>query len=169
MGRSNNKVHVQINSLEALERLLGNDAEFEFDIRNNIVQKFTEKHLKQVANSELMHKAEEKIKEYLYTKKGYKTVINPEFTKKIEDEINFVYKQILNKKFYDLKQIHLKTINERLDRFKESVLNDYVEEKLNEKLKKVIDAKVDSKIKRIIRLINEDETGNKKISSMTNL
>lgn len=36
---------IQINSLEALERLIGGDTELEIDIRNSIVHKFTQKHL----------------------------------------------------------------------------------------------------------------------------
>ena len=43
-----NSVTIQINSLEALERLIGNDAELEINIRNAIVQKFTKKHLKAI-------------------------------------------------------------------------------------------------------------------------
>jgi hypothetical protein len=40
---------IQINSLEALERLIGGDTAAEVDIRNSVVQKFTEKHLKALA------------------------------------------------------------------------------------------------------------------------
>jgi len=43
---------LQINSKEALERLIGGDEKVDVDIRNSVVQKFSEKHLKSVANSE---------------------------------------------------------------------------------------------------------------------
>ena len=46
-----NKLTIQINNLEALERLIGGDSEVEVEIRNSVVQKFAEKHLKPVANS----------------------------------------------------------------------------------------------------------------------
>lgn len=46
-----NKLTIQINNLEALERLIGGDSEVEVDIRNSVVQKFAEKHLKPLANS----------------------------------------------------------------------------------------------------------------------
>lgn len=42
---------IQINSLAALERLIGGDTEVEIAIRGNIVQEFAKKHLKAVANS----------------------------------------------------------------------------------------------------------------------
>jgi hypothetical protein len=45
------KLTIQINNKEALERLIGNDSEVEIDIRNSVVQKFAEKHLKPLANS----------------------------------------------------------------------------------------------------------------------
>lgn len=43
---------VQINSLAALERLLGGDTAVEIEIRSNIVQEFAKKHLKAVASSD---------------------------------------------------------------------------------------------------------------------
>ena len=41
---------IQINSLDALERLIGGDTELEIEVRNSVIQKFAEKHLKPLAN-----------------------------------------------------------------------------------------------------------------------
>jgi len=49
-----NTLTLQINSKEALERLIGGDSQTEIDIRNSVVQKFSEKYLKSVANSDAM-------------------------------------------------------------------------------------------------------------------
>lgn len=46
-----NKLTIQINNLEALERLIGGDSEVEIEIRNSVIQNFAEKHLKPLANS----------------------------------------------------------------------------------------------------------------------
>lgn len=46
---SNKPFTIQINSLEALERLIGGSTQAEIDIRNAVVQSFTEKHLKAIA------------------------------------------------------------------------------------------------------------------------
>lgn len=46
---SNKPFTIQINSLEALERLIGGSTQAEIDIRNAVVQKFAEKHLKPIA------------------------------------------------------------------------------------------------------------------------
>lgn len=40
---------LQINSLQALERLIGGDTEIEVEVRKNIVQDFARKHLKPIA------------------------------------------------------------------------------------------------------------------------
>lgn len=49
---STQPIKIQINSLEALERLIGGNTEAEMDIRNSVVQAFTERHLKSIANQE---------------------------------------------------------------------------------------------------------------------
>ncbi len=51
------KLTLQINSLEALERLIGGDSEVEVSIRGSVAQQFTERHLKALANSEPVQKA----------------------------------------------------------------------------------------------------------------
>lgn len=44
---------IQINSLEAVERLIGGDTEMEIEVRNSVVQEFAKKHLKAVAETQL--------------------------------------------------------------------------------------------------------------------
>ena len=56
-----NKTVLQINSLEALERLIGGDSEVETEIRNNIVQNFAKKHLKPLVNEGMIKRVEREI------------------------------------------------------------------------------------------------------------
>jgi len=58
-----NKLTIQINNLEALERLVGGDNEVEIEIRNSVVQRFAEKYLKPLANSDAITNALATIKE----------------------------------------------------------------------------------------------------------
>jgi hypothetical protein len=58
-----NTITIQINSREALERLIGNDNAVEIDIRNSVVQKFAERHLKPLANCEPITSTLKKIKD----------------------------------------------------------------------------------------------------------
>ncbi len=61
-----NKLTLQINSLEALERLIGGNTETEIDIRNSVVQKFAEKHLKPIVNSAPITDVIRQIKDHAY-------------------------------------------------------------------------------------------------------
>ncbi|NOS67367.1 MAG: hypothetical protein HOO67_03305 [Candidatus Peribacteraceae bacterium] len=45
-------ITIQINSVEALERLIGGNTQAEIDIRNSVVQTFATRHLKAVANTD---------------------------------------------------------------------------------------------------------------------
>ena len=54
---------IQINSLGALERLIGGDTEVEIEIRNSIVQEFAKKHLKGVISESLLASATRQAKE----------------------------------------------------------------------------------------------------------
>lgn len=56
---------IQINNLEALERLIGNDNEIEFEIRQSVVEAFSKKHLRSLANCEFSKAAENTIQAYL--------------------------------------------------------------------------------------------------------
>lgn len=71
---------IQINSLEALERLIGNDNELEIQVRNNIVQEFAKKHLKAIAN-------ETTFQNEITT---FKRKLQEEFDKKLEESIDTV-------------------------------------------------------------------------------
>lgn len=76
---------IQINSLEALERLIGNDTDLEIQVRNNIVQEFAKKHLKAIVN-EANFQNEIAI---------FKRKLQNEFDKKLEESIATV------KRYYD--------------------------------------------------------------------
>lgn len=45
---------IQINSLAALERLIGGDNELEIDIRKSIVEQFTKAHLRTLLNTDVV-------------------------------------------------------------------------------------------------------------------
>jgi hypothetical protein len=55
---------IQINSLEALERLIGGDTELEIELRNTVVQEFSKKHLKCIARDKMLEYGP-KVKEYV--------------------------------------------------------------------------------------------------------
>lgn len=86
-------IKIQINSLEALERLIGGDSELEIDIRNSVVQKFSKRHLKDIANKFISDGVIRSIKEELnneyFDKSNYRHVkLTPEFQKILESSVD---------------------------------------------------------------------------------
>lgn len=53
---------LQINSIEALERLLGGDSQLEIEARNSIIQQFASKHLKSLINADAIKQEAERLK-----------------------------------------------------------------------------------------------------------
>lgn len=78
-------ITLQINSLEALERLIGNNNDCEITIRNRVVQDFAKKHLKAVANDTVFTKVIDE----------FKIQLQKEVDKKMEESIASV------KRYYD--------------------------------------------------------------------
>jgi|WetSurMetagenome_2_1015567.scaffolds.fasta_scaffold01346_24 hypothetical protein len=65
---------IQINSLEAIEKLIGGDSDIEVNIRNNVVQNFSKKYLKSIAHElcckisddYILNRVENNIRDELY-------------------------------------------------------------------------------------------------------
>jgi hypothetical protein len=104
-------IKIQINSLEALERLIGGDTELEIDLRRTIVQEFTNKHLKALSK--------EIINECY---KDLTRLVEREFAKHFEIEkysgnfkLDKKYKERIQKEIEDFvdDEIFLKTEKER--------------------------------------------------------
>lgn len=65
---SNNNVTIQINSLQALERLIGGDTELEVSLRQSVAVEMGKRHLKEVTNSpyiqSLIREAQKSIEDF---------------------------------------------------------------------------------------------------------
>ena len=147
---------IQINSLEALERLIGGDTELEIDIRHSVVDAFTKKHLRAIANEEHVRRMSSAISVELndkfaeYTKSpnvyiSYEWKLKPEIKTLIEAQIKYKTENIINELISESLDIE-KTrehITERLQ--KQSA---WIEEELtNIVLEKRLDRLVEIKIK----------------------
>ena len=103
-------IKIQINSVEALERLIGGDNQMEIEIRSSIVQEFTKRHLKDLANSELLNKTakalETELKESFFNIKtlNYKTVtlFRPEIIDRLRGDLHHKANSELRKVVDDL-------------------------------------------------------------------
>lgn len=103
-----NNLTLQINSLEALERLIGGDSKVEIELRNSVVQKFAEKHLKPLANSDafddvkrhIIIEAEDLLAKEVgkFTKSWTGKIENIKFKPEIQDKITSETYKLVNEK-----------------------------------------------------------------------
>lgn len=149
MSRDKSPLTLQINSLEALERLIGGDSQMEFDIRQSVVEAFCKKHLKSVTQEQALKLAEraivEQVKNEVFVNGNisfitlpYRDHIKREVDKVIEYGISVLIDDKIKQKTQELDKI----IQERIDyqvRHFEQIKNDgtidkMVEERVKEKL-----------------------------------
>lgn len=115
---------IQINSLEALERLIGNDKEMEFVIKESILNGFAKKYLKSVANSEAMTKIASVVKEEL-RKTGFYGLLE---TRKVSG-LNIFTENVLSDEAKNLIKIRIRNeindiISEEVSKIRETIVQD---------------------------------------------
>jgi hypothetical protein len=155
-----NKLTIQINNKEALERLIGNDTEVEIDIRNSVVQKFAEKHLKPIANAdgfnnmlnslrrEINKQVQEKCEKEIATfKTNYYGVSDVKLRPEIITEIDWRVKAVIEsniqaaveeavKKHMDEASIQ-KRINAKMEYYTDDLIRNEVRNRIEELKKKL--------------------------------
>lgn len=127
------KLTLQINSKDALERLIGGDTAVEVEIRNNIVQDFTNKYLKGLMNSSTIQNIvgryhqdirksvqEEVEKNFGKPNAFYSSVeLNPEIKAAIKKEIENNFSALVDKavkeKFSDIEKHIQQSVNLAVD------------------------------------------------------
>lgn len=140
---------IQINSLEALERLIGGDTEVEIDIRNSIVQKFANRHLKGVVNGlverGLIKAAETEIKKEVFETLNWNNVrLTDKYKSVLESEISIM----IGKKIEALisSKLELNALEEQIDikinRRLISILDTLTKGAIEEKAKQLIKEKL---------------------------
>lgn len=156
------KLTIQINNLEALERLIGGDTEVEIDIRQNIVETFTKKHLKTLANDTTMARIGELVKqecgkellESFEVKNSWGSGTKTEF--KLNEKARQLLKESLrytiDSEIRDIidEQIELQNskakVKEILERATEYIVGDLTKETLAIRLDRMVEAKLKEKL-----------------------
>lgn len=117
-------IKIQINSLEALERLIGGEEELELELRGSIVQEFAKRHLKGVADDVIINNATHEIRKYVQDNfinkvysisKGY--TLNPVFNETIQKSIQSHFSILINQLIREYMESDdtIKMIYKRLD------------------------------------------------------
>ena len=147
---------IQINSLDALERLIGGDTEVEIEIRNSIVQEFVKKHLKALVNHSLVVEAVGKAMnevrgEFLtvssvsgWSEPVMRSRVLEEFKAKMRDEAQKELSSIVANAVSASKRIHV--INMEIHRSSQWILDQLAPEILEERLNKMVDARLKERL-----------------------
>lgn len=147
---------IQINSLEALERLIGGESQLEFDIRQSVVEAFTKKHLKSIANSEMMLQLSKGIKDEATSdlvkgiKEGYYTryVLTDKAKELVKDSLKYQ----IQVEIADLVRAEIGTqgikekLQEILERQVKYITEDLTDSALNVRLNAMVDKKLKEKL-----------------------
>jgi hypothetical protein len=148
---------LQINSLEALERLIGGDTEVELEIRNNIVQDFAKKHLKALVNEGSIQRVANQLEKTLASQA--EDIINKKFGTLSGDywnrkfTLNTNAKAALNDAAESAYRSHIqdswKQMEKRLtDRYSEQYIADQiartVEAEVNKRIQLGVQARLDA-------------------------
>lgn len=146
-------IKIQINSVDALERLIGGDTETEIEIRNSVVQEFAKRHLKAVAQEQMTVALKNTLIQEIRDKflketgRGWKTdfVLNNEVSKLIQEEV----KGIINTELSDVirKTINSYNLDDRIMR----LINMHEERFQDTCIKKFSDAEIEKLVNKRIK------------------
>ncbi len=135
---------IQINNLAALERLIGGDTELEIEIRNNIVQEFTKRHLKGLVETETIKQAitDTKLMVVNYAKK------------EVAEQIGEI-KRSYGSTTYNLQDDVVEAIKDQISKAMNRVVYDHIENLVktyvgNLNIKKYINQMIDFNIKQTV-------------------
>lgn len=142
---------IQLNSLEALERLIGGDSEVEIEIRNSIVQEFTKKHLKALVNEilakeviqEAARQAKNQLREEFFKREGNiytKYFLTEEVKKDLYHNFRMeLYKEIIEEiKLPEQKQKMIDVANEAIEYGIKEYAGEYIKKQMENKIRKEI-------------------------------
>lgn len=147
---------IQINSLEALERLIGGDTTLEIEIRNSVVQNFVNKHLKALANEQIIGNAERNVKalvnDLMLEKVGtgyssttqLKGTVKEMITKQINNEVKTVIRDLVSKTV--IESSTLESINILIQQQADLIIETLTDENLELRLNNMVNKKLKEKL-----------------------
>jgi predicted phosphohydrolase len=119
---------LQINTLEALQKLISEDPDFEIEIKQSIINKIAKSYIKSIENNEVLNKVKNMVDENLYdTKYSYKNCnqyIKGKFNNNVKDQVQSLIKEELNKVILtELHKVEQKCINEIKKQCNDYIIN----------------------------------------------
>lgn len=149
-------IKIQINSVDALERLIGNDNDVEIELRGSIVQEFTKRHLKSLVDDGMLYKASAAIqgeieKEFFTSEKiGYnnRLVFKANVLDDFKEKIKSYSATILRETFDEMLGITLtkELIEERLNIAADDIIGRLSDENLSKRLDRMVDQRLKERL-----------------------
>jgi hypothetical protein len=153
---------IQINSLAAIERLIGNNTELEIEVRNNIVQEFAKKHLKALVNDsvfsnaistckkELQKEVETRVSEQIgeFKKNSWGEITGMTLRSDIKEQINKVVREKMDGQIAEAVEGGIKQWQST------GTVDKTIDTKFNQQIEKYIDTEVQRRLKLVIEKIN---------------
>ncbi len=131
-------IKLQINSKDALERLIGGDTQLEMEIRNNIVQEFTNKRLKGLINVELEKRVIDESLDKLFS--DYKTAYGHGGVRLTKDQ-KIVIADLIEQTIKDLVKSEIEDFFIKSERIKK-LLEDSIEYSIWNTVEKIVKVKL---------------------------
>ncbi len=131
-------IKLQINSKAALERLIGGDTELEMEIRNNIVQEFTNKRLKGLIDVELEKRVIDESLDKLFS--DYKTAYGHGGVRLTKDQ-KIVIADLIEQTIKDLVKSEIEDFFIKSERIKK-LLEDSIEYSIWNTVEKIVKVKL---------------------------
>ena len=149
-------VKIQINSLAALEKLIGNDNELEIEVRRSVVNDFAKKHLKNIADETIVSKAAVAVKNEVenqffdVVQQGWyeHIVFKPDVIEKLKGDLKVAVDSQLSSLVALAvdEQKSLKTIEARIDRAVKFIDSQLSEEKLEQRLDFLVEKRLKERL-----------------------
>lgn len=147
--RNSKEMKIQINTLEALERLIGGDTQLEMDIRQNIVEAFTKKHLKSLVNSEVIKQSskimQDEIEKIFQNSSRYGQVISDKYKEILSNYIKQEIQKFVN---LEIRKVVDEVVSNEVT---EEIIQYKIESFLNAHIKNVIRQEMADKLINVLR------------------
>lgn len=150
---------IQINSKEALERLIGNDPKMEIAVKESVLNSIAGKYLKSIAHSEVMKKAEEAVNSELH-RTGYMGLLQIDTFGKVRGCTEKLREYVRMQVADAFTEIVREAVKEQMSSIKETVNRDLayaLECTLSKVSERNIDRLVQDKITKLMKSLNHGE------------
>jgi Glu-tRNA(Gln) amidotransferase subunit E-like FAD-binding protein len=132
---------LQFNSLEAIEKLIESDPQFEIQIKEAVLNKLSKSYIKKIENNEVISKIDKMIEDDIYYRDKWVTRI-------VRDKLNDNVKKLIKSELENqLSEIVIETIEKIIDKLKFE-LNSKIEQSAEEYCKEIFPEMMAAKFKK---------------------